>query len=114
MDGQQWLATYRSRLAELGILAEQAQSAFAACEATASSRDGAVTVVAGPGGVLRQLVLSEQTDGMPRAELAATVLATVRQAQSRAARAAVAAVAPLVGADGRRALRAHLPVEEGR
>lgn len=113
MDGQRWLALYRDRLAELGIRAELAQSAFAACEATASSRDGAVSVTAGPGGQLRHLVLSERAEGMPRAELAVTVLATARQAQGRAARAAVEAVAPLVGADGLRALRAHLPVEDG-
>jgi Uncharacterised BCR, YbaB family COG0718. len=115
MDGEQWLASYRERLNDIGARAARARTALAGVEATASSRDGAVTVTVNPAGALQRLVLSERTEAMSRVQLAAAVVATARQAHGAAARQATEAVAPLIGADSEamRMLRSHLPVEDG-
>jgi DNA-binding protein YbaB len=115
MDGHQWLAEYQERLREIGARAERAQREIASVEATATSRDGAVTVTVNSTGALQRLVLSERTEAVTRVQLAAAVLATARQAQEDAARQAVAAVAPLIGSDSEamRVLRSHLPVADG-
>ena len=116
MDGNQWLASYEGRLGEIRNRAARAQAALAAVEATAASRDGAVTVTVDPSGALRRLVLSERTEAMTRVQLAAAVVATARQAQGDAARLAAEAVAPLVGerSEALRLIRSHLPAEELR
>ncbi len=115
MDGQQWLTSYRGRIDEIGARAAQAQRALAGVEATASSRDGAVTVTVNPAGALQRLVLSERSEALTRVQLAALVVATARQAQGDAARQAADAVAPLIGerSEAMRVLRSHLPAEEG-
>ncbi len=110
MDGEQWLASYRERLGTLGMRAAQARDALAGVEATASSRDGAVTVTVDPAGALQRLVLGERSAELSRVQLAAAVLATAREAQGEAARRAAEAVAPLLGEDSEamRVVRAHL------
>lgn len=115
MDGEQWLASYRGRLTDMGTRAARAQEALAGVSATASSRDGAVTVTVNPVGALQRLSLGERSEGMSRVQLAAAVLATAQQAQADAARQAAAAVAPLIGenSEAMRALRSYLPVTEG-
>jgi DNA-binding protein YbaB len=115
MDGERWLASYQQELRDIGARATKAQQALAGVRATAASRDGAVTVTVDPAGALQGLVLSERTEAMTRVQLAATVLATAREARARAAREAAEAVAPLIGADSgaMRVLRQHLPVEDG-
>jgi DNA-binding protein YbaB len=113
MDGADWLAHYRRRIAEIGTKARDTQRELTAVEATATSSDGAVTVSVTPGGELRQLVLSERTAGMSRAQLAATIVGTAKEAQVAAARKAEAALAPLIGDDSEamRVLRSQLAVE---
>jgi len=116
MDGQQWLASYRGRLTEIGARAARAEQALAGVVDTASSRDGAVTVTVNPSGTLQRLVLGERSEHMSRAQLAAAVLATAREAHAEAARLATDAVAPLVGegSEAMRTLRRHLPAEAAR
>jgi DNA-binding protein YbaB len=109
MDGDQWLASYREQLQEFGARATQAQRALARVSATATSRDGAVTVTVDPTGALQRLVLSERTATMTRVQLAAAVVATAREARAEAARRATAAVAPLIGPETTEILRSHLP-----
>jgi DNA-binding protein YbaB len=105
MSGEEWLAGYRDRLAELRARSDRAQDALAHAEATVSSPDGAVTVTVNPAGALQRLVLSERTTGMTRVQLAAAVLATARTAHQEAARRAVDAVAPVLGGEGSEAVR---------
>lgn len=114
MDGQEWLASYRGRIAGIGARVAQAQRALAGVEATATSRDGAITVTVNPAGALQRLVLSERTTAMTRVQLAELVVATARQAQGDAARLATEAVAPLIGerSEAMHVLRSYLPVEE--
>lgn len=115
MDGERWLESYQQRLRDIGARADQARQAVRGVEATAASRDGAVTVTVNAAGALRRLVLSERAEGLTRGQLAESVLATARQAQGEAARRATEAVAPLIGSDGEamRVLRSHLLVEDG-
>ena len=109
MDGDQWLASYQERLQEFGARATLAQRALAGVSATATSRDGAVTVTVDPAGAMQRLVLSERTETMTRVQLAASVVATAREARAEAARRATAAVAPLIGPEATEMLRSHLP-----
>ena len=108
MDGDQWLASYQERLQEFGVKATRAQRALAGVSATATSRDGAVTVTVDPAGAMQRLVLSERTETMTRVQLAAAVVATAGAARAEAARRATAAVAPLIGPGATEVLRSHL------
>jgi DNA-binding protein YbaB len=115
MNGEEWLAGYRDRLAALRARTERAQDALAHAEATVTSPDGAVTVTVNPAGALQHLALSERTTGMTRVQLAAAVLATARAAQEEAARRALAAVSPLLGDDSEamKVLRGNLAAPGG-
>lgn len=115
MDGEQWLAGYRGRLAEIRGRAARVQDALARVDGTASSRDGSVTVTVTPAGALQRLVLGERSAELSRVQLAAAVLATAREAQAEAARRATEAVVPLVGenSEAMRVLRSHLPAPDG-
>lgn len=115
MDGEQWLDSYRARLTSVGERAARAREALAGVEATASSRDGSVTVTVNPAGALLGLVLGERSEAMSRVQLAAAVLAAAQQAQADAARLATDALAPLLGEDSEamRVVRSHLPVPGG-
>lgn len=100
MDGEQWLAAYRERLAGIGRRAARAREALARVEGTATSRDGAVVATVDEAGALRRLVLTERADDLDRAQLAAVVVATVQQAGAAAAQQAAAALEPLLGNQG--------------
>jgi hypothetical protein len=115
MDGEQWLASYRGRLNEIGARAADVRKALAGAEGTASSRDGAVTVTVAPGGALRRLVLSERAERLTRVQLAEAVVATAQQAHDVAAQQAADTVAPLIGDDSgsMRALRGYLRNGDG-
>lgn len=110
MDAEEWLAGYRTRLAELEARSGRVQDALARAGATATSPDGAVAVTVDPAGGLRELVLSDRTSQMTRTQLAAAIVATAAAARHDAAVEAVAVMAPLLG-EGSRAmdlLRGHL------
>jgi DNA-binding protein YbaB len=116
MNGEEWLAGYRDRLAALRARTERAQDALAHAEATVTSPDGAVTVTVNPAGALQRLVLAEKTTGMTRVQLAAAVLATARTARQEASQRAMSAVAPILGgedSDAMRALRSSIGAAEG-
>lgn len=97
MDGTTWVQDYRRRLDEIGRRAATAQAALAELTATATSRDGAVTVTVAPSGALQRLALGERAEALSRVQLAEAVLATARAAHADAAARAAEAVAPLVG-----------------
>jgi DNA-binding protein YbaB len=105
MNGEDWLAGYRDRLAALRARTDRAQDALAHAEATVTSPDGAVTVTVGPAGALQRLVLGERSTALTRVQLAAAVLAAAHAAHQEAARRAVAAVAPVLGGEDSEAVR---------
>jgi DNA-binding protein YbaB len=111
VDAAAWLDDYRRRLADIGHRARAAQAELAAVEATATSRDGAVSVTVNPAGALQRLVLADRAADLTRLQLAETVLTTARRAQAEAAELATRAMAPLIGegSEAMRLLRAHLP-----
>jgi len=86
MDGHAWTDGYRRRLDEIAARAARARAELETVEATASSRDGAVTVTVGAGGALRRLVLTERAEALGREQLAAAVLAAATEAGEQARR----------------------------
>ncbi|MDN5749186.1 MAG: YbaB/EbfC family nucleoid-associated protein [Pseudonocardia sp.] len=112
MDGRQWLDSYQQELQDIRGRALRAQAELAGVEATTSSADGSVTVTVAPGGALRRVVFSEQSQALSRTRLAALVVEAVARAHADAAARATAALAPLIGerSEAMRTLRAHLPV----
>ena len=86
MDGHAWIDGYRRRLGEIGARAARARAELETVEATASSRDGAVTVTVGAGGALRRLVLTERAETLSRGQLAAAVLEAAAEAGEQARR----------------------------
>lgn len=73
------------------------QEAFEAAAATVTSRDGAVTVSLAPNGALRDIQLGRRACELGEARLTATIMETVRQAQSETARAVTSSVESIVG-----------------
>jgi DNA-binding protein YbaB len=112
MDAHARLDSYQRGLQDIGLRARTAQAEVAAAEATATSRDGAVTVTVNPAGALQRLVLNSAAEGLSRVQLAEAVLATARRAQAEAAERAAQAVAPLIGerSAAMEFLRSQLPV----
>lgn len=98
-DPMAWLDAQEARIEALQARAEQAREALAGAQATASSRSGAVTVTVNPGGVLTDLRLTPRADQLGHAELAAEIMATVRQAQGRAGQQTAAIMATVIGED---------------
>ena len=86
MDGHAWIDGYRRRLGEIGARAARARAELETVEATASSRDGAVTVTVGAGGALQRLVLTERAEALGREQLAAAVVAAAAEAGEQARR----------------------------
>jgi YbaB/EbfC DNA-binding family len=115
MDGQDWFDDYRARLAGIGARAAAAGRGMAGVEASAASRDGAVTATVDATGVLLRLTITDGGEPLSRPQLAAAVLEAARLARAQAAREAVAAVAPLIGSGSgaMRMLRAHLQPDAG-
>lgn len=85
---------------QAGQMQEQAsalQEAFAAAAATVTSPDGTVTVTLAPNGALSNIQLGRRACSLGEARLTMTIMATVREAQSRTARAVTSAVESIVG-----------------
>lgn len=74
-------AEARHTLERLGELRSQAERV----SVTETSADGSVTVTVNSGGVLTDLIITDQAGDRPGARIAATVLATMRRAQARIA-----------------------------
>lgn len=66
--------------------AGQLHEELSALEATVKSPSGKVTVVAGPGGSIKDILLADDAVNQPAAALAAELKATVQQAVAAAAR----------------------------
>ncbi|HWC80160.1 MAG TPA: YbaB/EbfC family nucleoid-associated protein [Pseudonocardiaceae bacterium] len=71
-----------ARMARMGDM----QAEIAAVEASASSPDRAVTVVAGPGGSVKNITFSEESRKLSPAQLSSATMQALRQAVAAAAR----------------------------
>jgi DNA-binding protein YbaB len=85
--------------AELGRRAEEAKEKLQRVASTLTSKDGAATVTVNASGALQQLSFSPRAGEISHAQLAASVLATVKRAQADAAKQVTAVMAPLIGSD---------------
>ena len=96
---RQFQAEHQARMAQLQERAAEVRARLAATEITARSRDGAVSVVVGAGGVLKQLHFSSKAGELPLGKLSTTVLQAYRQACAEAAARSTEAMGALVGPD---------------
>ncbi|OXM43219.1 hypothetical protein CFP75_39605 [Amycolatopsis alba DSM 44262] len=92
--------------------ATRLEEAFAAAGATVTSPDGSVTVTLAPNGALSNIQLGRRACALGEARLTATIMTTVREAQSRTARAVTSSVEAIVG-DGEAVemMKSFLPPE---
>lgn len=88
-----------ARMRELQERGAAVKARLEATEITHTSRDGAVTVVVGAGGVLKALTFGAKANGVPPARLSAAVMGTYRQACAQAAERSTEALSALVGPD---------------
>ena len=93
-----WLADYSSRIEELHQRTQVVKAQLAGLTASASSRDGAVTVTVDGAGALLDLRFGARAEDMPRSRLAELVLSLTREAAAEADRKVNEVVAPLTAA----------------
>jgi DNA-binding protein YbaB len=91
--------------------AAEAKARLERVSATASSADGAVTVTVNTSGALQELTFGPRADELPRARLAASVVATAKRAQVQAAQQLTSVMAPVIGpdSDAMKFLREQIP-----
>jgi hypothetical protein len=85
VNPQQWLDEYEAKLADLKKKSEDLQENFTASSATATSKDGSVSVTVGPNGGLQNLQLGRRAMEMTAAQLTGAILQTAAVAQRQAA-----------------------------
>lgn len=96
-DAHRWLEDYTRRVTETQRRTEQVQEQLRNARATATSPDGAVSVVLAPGGRLESLKLTPQAMQLGHERLSATITQTIRSAHEDAAAQTQEALLPLVG-----------------
>jgi DNA-binding protein YbaB len=99
VDPNAWLADFEARVAAAKEKAEQFQESLGSAGASASSKDGLVTVTVAPNGSLADLRISDAAVQGSGARLAAEILRTAREAQRKAAGNVLTAFTALGGAD---------------
>ncbi|WP_328451166.1 MULTISPECIES: YbaB/EbfC family nucleoid-associated protein [unclassified Amycolatopsis] len=99
---------------EIARRAAEAKVRLQHISATATSADGAVTVTVNTSGALQELTFGPRADELPRARLAAAVVATAKRAQVQAAQQLTSVMAPVIGADSdaMKFLREQIPEPE--
>jgi DNA-binding protein YbaB len=97
MTGDEWLADYQRRIAEIGATAQRARDALDGLTATASSANGDVTVTVNSAGALQDVIFRERAEDMSLPRLAQAVLDAARDAHATAARKSAEALEPLIG-----------------
>jgi DNA-binding protein YbaB len=95
----EWLADFEAKAAAAKEKAEKFQESLGSAGASASSKDGLVTVTVAPNGSLADLRISDAALRGSGAGLAAEILRTARDAQRRAAGNVLTAFTALGGAD---------------
>jgi DNA-binding protein YbaB len=99
---------------EIARRAAEAKARLERIAATATSPDGAVTVTVNTSGALQELTFGPRADELPRARLAASVVATAKRAQVQAAQQLTSVMAPVIGpdSDAMKFLQEQIPTPE--
>ena len=99
---------------EIARRAAEAKARLERISATATSPDGAVTVTVNTSGALQELTFGPRADELPRARLAASVVATAKRAQVQAAQQLTSVMAPVIGpdSDAMKFLQEQIPAPE--
>lgn len=99
---------------EIARRAAEAKAQLERIAATATSPDGAVTVTVNTSGALQELTFGPRADELPRARLAASVVATAKRAQVQAAQQLATVMAPVIGpdSDAMKFLQEQIPTPE--
>jgi DNA-binding protein YbaB len=98
-QAEQYLEQQAQRYAKMREDAERVKQQLAESTATVTSPNGAVTVTVGSGGVMRSLRFGQRAEGLPLAQLSASIMAAYGTACRRAAEQSVEIVSELVGPD---------------
>ena len=98
-QAEQYLEQRAQRYAKMREDAERVKQQLAESTATVTSPNGAVTVTVGSGGVMRSLRFGQRAEGLPLAQLSASIMAAYGTACRRAAEQSVEIVSELVGPD---------------
>lgn len=111
--GQQFIADYQQRVADVAAQAQAARARIANVHGTETSNDGSVTVTVNVQGGLESLRFGPSAASLDFEVLASTIVATSRKARVRAAREAADALEPLLGADSAAMaeVRSRIPTE---
>lgn len=96
-DPYQYLADYERNTERMQAQVSEAQNAFTATRAQASSPDGAVTVTVAAGGRIEGLQLTPKAMDLGHTRLGSTIIETIRRAQIDAAQQIEQAMRPVLG-----------------
>jgi len=96
---REFQASHAARLREIQERGAAVKAELEATELSATSADGAVTVVVGAGGVLKDITFGSRAAALSPPHLRTHILDTYRTACAKAADRSVAAIAKLVGPD---------------
>lgn len=97
MDPYQFLEDFERKASQMQEQLEQSQEAMANARSEATSEDGTVTVTVAGGGSIQSIDLTPKSLELGHTKLASTIMATIHQAQSEAARAVQESMRPLLG-----------------
>ena len=98
-QAEQYLEQQAQRYAKMREDAERVKQQLAESTATVTSPNGSVTVTVGSGGVMRSLRFGQRAEGLPLAQLSASIVAAYGKACRQAAEQGVEIVSELVGPD---------------
>ncbi|MGH3500839.1 MAG: YbaB/EbfC family nucleoid-associated protein [Nocardioidaceae bacterium] len=99
MTSSEWLDSYQQNVTDITERAQEARAQLQEISATLTSSDGAATVTVNASGALQKLSFESKAESLSREQLAASVLATARRAQTQAAQQVTAVMTPLIGQD---------------
>lgn len=97
MEPEYLVRDLEAKAAEMQRRAEEMQEQIKNANATATSRDGAVTVQVAPNGALQNIEFTQRATSLSAIQLTQTVMQTVQQAQMEAARKITEIVEPQFG-----------------
>ncbi|MCI2419160.1 YbaB/EbfC family nucleoid-associated protein [Saccharopolyspora sp. K220] len=97
MDPDDWLTQYNAKLQKIKADTDRAQNELAQVGATATSRDGQITVRVNSSGVLEDIQFGNGFQHPKPDQVAATIMECVRQAQRQAAGQMVEVMQQFVG-----------------